>query len=313
VYGNLCDVPGVRVGHATDTEGLTGCTVVLFDRPVVGGVDVRGSSPGTRETDLLDPVAKVEEVHAFLLTGGSAFGLAAADGVMRYLEEQDVGYDTYIARVPLVPSAVIFDLAIGSAQACPDGQMGYAAASSAISGDFEQGNAGVGTGATVGKTLGIERAMKSGVGSVSIERGELVIGALAAVNPVGDVRNTAGRIVAGPRLRDGSFGDSVGLLAEAAGRVRRGENTTLAVVATNARLTKSGVNKVACMAQDGLARAVHPAHTTFDGDTVFAATTGGVEAPLDLVGAYAARTVQESIVRAARSSRSAGGVPGLAN
>lgn len=312
MYGNLCDVPGVRVGHATDTEGLTGCTVVLFDRPVVGGVDVRGSSPGTRETDLLDPVAKVEEVHAFLLTGGSAFGLAAADGVMRYLEEQDVGHDTSIARVPLVPSAVIFDLAIGSPQTRPDSQMGYAAASSAVPGDFEQGNAGAGTGATVGKILGIERAMKSGVGSVSIERDGLVVGALAAVNPVGDVRDAGGRIVAGPHLEDGSLGDSVGLLAEAAGRVRRGENTTLAVVVTNARLTKAGVSKVALMAQDGLARTIHPAHTTFDGDTVFAAATGEVKAPLDLIGAYAAQAVQNSIISAARSARSVGGIPGLA-
>jgi L-aminopeptidase/D-esterase-like protein len=311
VLDNLCDVPGVLVGHATDREGLTGCTAVLFEEPyAVVGVDVRGSSPGTRETDRLGPTGTVRRTHALLLTGGSAFGLAAAEGVVRFLEERGVGLDVGVARIPLVSAAVLFDLVVGSPEARPDPVMGYEAARSAKSGDFAQGSVGAGTGATVGKVLGMERAMKGGVGSASVAvGGDLVVGALAAVNAFGEVRDPeSGEILAGPRQDDGTLGDTVRLLPEAVSRMRWAENTTLGIVATNADLSKNGANKVAQMAHDGLARVVHPVHTTVDGDVVFAASAGGVEAATDVVGAWGARVMQEAILRAVRAAE---GVPGI--
>ncbi|MBA2440982.1 MAG: P1 family peptidase [Rubrobacter sp.] len=312
--GNICDVPGVRVGHAADGEGITGCTAVLFDSPAVVGVDVRGSAPGTRETDLLDPVAWVEETHALLFTGGSAFGLAAASGVVDLLEERGVGYDTRAARIPLVPAAVIYDLAIGSTAARPDAAMGYRAAAAAESDDFPRGTAGVGTGATVGKILGMERAMKGGLGSASVQLpGGTVVAALAAVNAFGDVRDPqTGRILAGPRLEDGTPGDSLELMMDAMARFGWGESTTLGLVATNARLTKPGVTRISRMAQDGLARTVYPAHTSVDGDTVFAASVPAgdeVTAFADVVGAWGARAMQEAVLDAVRSAEPLGGVP----
>jgi L-aminopeptidase/D-esterase-like protein len=311
VLDNLCDVPGVLVGHVTDREGLTGCTVVLFEEPyAVVGVDVRGSSPGTRETDRLGPTGTVRRTHALLLTGGSAFGLAAAEGVVRFLEERGVGLDVGVARIPLVSAAVLFDLVVGSPEARPDPVMGYEAAKSAKSGDFAQGSVGVGTGATVGKVLGMERSMKGGVGSASVGvGGDLVVGALAAVNAFGEVRDPeSGRTLAGPRQDDGTLGDTVRLLPEAVSRMRWAENTTLGIVATNADLSKNGANKIAQMAHDGLARVVHPVHTTVDGDVVFAASVGGVEAATDVVGAWGARVMQEAILRAVRAAE---GVPGI--
>ena len=317
MFGNLCDVPGVLVGHTTDLIGLTGCTAVLFGGAgAVVGVDVRGSSPGTRETDLLNPIGRVEEAHALLLTGGSAFGLAAASGVVHYLEENGIGYDVRVARIPLVPAAVIFDLAVGDPDARPDAGMGYEAAAAAQSGDFEQGSVGAGTGATVGKVFGITRAMKGGLGSASVTLpGGLVVGALVVVNAFGDVRDpSTGVILAGPRYEDGTPADSVEHFMEAAPFVRWGENTTLGIVATNARLTKPGATKVAQMAHDGLARVVYPVHTSLDGDTIFAASIGGspggslhAAAP-DVVGAWGARVVAEAVVRAVRLAR---GTPDL--
>ena len=310
---NLCDVPGVLVGHATDTEGATGCTAVLFENPegAVVGVDVRGSSPGTRETDRLGPVGAVRPTHGLLLTGGSAFGLAAADGVVRFLEEKGVGLDVGVARIPLVSAAVLFDVVVGDPAVRPDAEMGYRAASSATEGDFAQGSVGAGTGATVGKVLGMDRAMKGGLGSASVRlEGGLVVGALAAVNAFGEVRDPwTRRVIAGPRLDDGTLGDTVELLPEAAARLRWGENTTLGIVATNARLTKPQVNKVAQMAHDGLARAIYPVHTTVDGDVVFAASTGEVETVPDVVGAWGARVIEESIVRAVRAAEGMYGIP----
>jgi len=314
VLDNLCDVPGVLVGHATDLEGITGCTVVLFEGPngAVVGVDVRGSSPGTRETDRLGPVGAVRPTHALLLTGGSAFGLAAADGVVRFLEERGVGLDVGVARIPLVSAAVIFDLVAGDPAARPGSAMGYEAASAAARGDFAQGSVGAGTGATVGKVLGMERAMKGGVGSASVSlEGGLVVGALAAVNAFGDVRDERGAALAGPRLEDGTLGDTVKLLPEAAARMRWGENTTLGIVATNAGLTKPQANKVAQMAHDGLARAIEPVHTTVDGDVVFAASVGALDAVVDVVGAWGARAMQEAILRAVRSAKGVPGIPSL--
>jgi L-aminopeptidase/D-esterase-like protein len=313
VFDNLCDVPGVLVGHATDLDGITGCTAVLFDGPegAVVAVDVRGSSPGTRETDRLDPVGTVHPTHALLLTGGSAFGLAAADGVVRFLEENGVGLDVGVARIPLVSAAVLFDIVVGDPASRPDAAMGYEAASSAKSGDFAQGTVGAGTGASVGKVLGMERAMKGGIGSASVEPQDgLVVGALAAVNAFGEVRDPhTGKVLAGPRLEDGTLGNTVELLPEAAARLRWGENTTLGIVATNARLTKPQVNKVAQMAHDGLARAVYPVHTTVDGDVVFAASTGGVEAAPDVVGSWGARVLEEAIVRAVLAAEGVAGLP----
>ncbi|WP_041329050.1 P1 family peptidase [Rubrobacter xylanophilus] len=306
----MCDVPGVLVGHATDPEGLTGCTAVLFERPAVVGVDVRGSSPGTRETDRLAPTASVRHTHALLLTGGSAFGLAAAEGVVRFLEERGVGLDVGFARIPLVSAAVLFDLAVGSPAARPGPGMGYEAAAAASADPPAQGNAGAGTGATVGKVLGPERAMKGGVGSASVRlEGGLVVGALVAVNAFGDVRDPhTGRIIAGPRLEDDSPGDTVELLQRAASRLSW-ENTTLGVVATNARLSKAQAAKVAQLAHHGLVRTIHPVHSTVDGDLVFAASVGGeVDAATDVVGAWAARVVAESVLRAVREAK---GVPGI--
>jgi L-aminopeptidase/D-esterase-like protein len=313
VLDNLCDVPGVLVGHATDREGLTGCTAVLFEEPAVVGVDVRGSSPGTRETDRLAPMGTVRRTHALLLTGGSAFGLAAAEGVVRYLEEKGVGLDVGVARIPLVSAAVLFDLLTGSPAVRPGPEMGYEAAASAKSWYFPQGNVGAGTGATVGKVLGMERAMKGGLGSASVRLdGGLVVAALVAVNAFGDIRDPeTGRILAGPRLEDGTLGDTVELLPEAASRLRWTENTTLGIVATNASLSKNGANKVAQMAHHGLARVVHPVHTTVDGDVIFAASVGAVDAPTDIVGAWAGRVMQEAILRAVRAAEGVPGIPSL--
>jgi len=310
---NLCDVPGVLVGHATDEHGTTGCTAVLFDNPAgaIVGVDVRGSSPGTRETDRLGPIGAVRPTHGLLLTGGSAFGLAAADGVVRFLEEKGVGLDVGVARIPLVSAAVLFDVVVGDPSVRPNAEMGYRAASSATAGDFAQGSVGAGAGATVGKVLGMDRAMKGGIGSASVHLEDgLVVGALAAVNAFGEVRDPWTRkVIAGPRLEDGTLGDTVELLSEASDRLRWGENTTLGIVATNARLSKPQVNKVAQMAHDGLARTVYPVHTTVDGDVVFAAGTGEVEAAPDVVGAWGARVIEEAIIHAVLAAKGSNGIP----
>jgi len=316
VFDNLCDVPGVLVGHATDPEALTGCTAILFEEPAVVGVDVRGSSPGTRETDRLGPHGTVRRTHAILLTGGSAFGLAAAEGVVRYLEENDIGLDIGVTRIPLVSAAVLFDLVVGDPTVRPGPEMGYDAASSAKSEEFAQGSVGAGTGATVGKVLGLERAMKGGVGSASSASvrldGGLVVGALAAVNAFGDIRDPkTGHVIAGPRQEDGTLGDTVELLPEAAARMGWGEYTTLGIVATNARLSKAGANKVAQMAHDGFARAVQPVHTTVDGDVAFAASVGKVEAATDVVGAWGARLMQEAILRGVRAAEGVPRIPSL--
>jgi L-aminopeptidase/D-esterase-like protein len=314
VLYNLCDVPGVLVGHATNREGLTGCTAVLFEDPyAVVGVDVRGSSPGTRETDRLGPTGTMRRTHALLLTGGSAFGLAATEGVVRFLEESGAGLDVGVSRIPLVSAAVLFDLMVGSHSARPNHEMGYEAAASAKSGDFAQGSVGAGTGATVGNVLGMERAMKGGLGSASVElHGGLVVGALAAVNAFGGVRDPdSAKIIAGPRMDDGTLGDTVDLLPEAASRMRWGEDTTLGIVATNAALSKTQAAKVAQMTHDGLARAIEPVHTTVDGDVVFAASVGGVDAPTDVVGAWGARVMQEAILRAVWAAESAPGIPSV--
>ena len=274
----LTAVPGIKVGHATDPVGLTGCTVVLCEAGAVGGVDQRGGAPGTRETDLLRPMHLVQKVHGVMLAGGSAFGLAAADGVMRYLAERGIGVKAGPARVPIVPAAILFDLAVGSADARPDAEMGYAACLAASDEAVAQGNVGAGTGCSAGKLLGARHATKTGIGSAAIELGGgLVVAALIAVNPFGDVVDEAGRIIAGTRpLRGEGYADTLALLRGMTGRLalRIAGATVIGVVATNARLDKEQVNKVAQMAQDGLARTIRPAHTLFDGDTLFALATG---------------------------------------
>ncbi len=313
--GGLTAVAGLKVGHFTDTRRPTGCTVVLAEAGAVCGVDVRGGAPGTRETDLLSPVDTVEKVHAVVLSGGSAFGLDTATGVMRWLEEKKIGFAVGAARVPIVPAAVLFDLGLGDWTIRPDATAGYAAARAASAADAQEGNVGAGAGATVGKLLGPARAMKSGLGSASVRLPKgLVVAALVAVNAFGDVIDPAnGRILAGARGADGrSFAGTMKMLLEgyAPGAALPGENTTIGVVATNAALTKAQATKVAQMAHDGLARTIAPVHTPWDGDTLFAMSTGSEEVPGGplVVGALAAEVVARAVLRAVRASR---GLPGL--
>ncbi len=313
-HNAITDVPKIRVGHVTDIEAMTGCTVVLCPpRGAVGGVDQRGGAPGTRETDLLRPMHLVERVHAVLLAGGSAFGLDAAGGVVRWLEERGVGFNTGVARVPIVPAAILFDLAVGKADVRPDAAMGYAACKAAHSGPLLEGSVGAGTGCTVGKVLGPGRASKSGLGTASVNLGGgLVVGAVVAVNAFGDVVDPhTGEILAGVRSSNGEKQPGTlelikGLVGKTALHLAGRSHTVIGVVATNARLTKEETNKVAQMAHDGLARAVRPAHTMFDGDTIFALATGRKRADVNLVGAYAAEVVSTSIVRAVQAVQEGG-------
>lgn len=310
----ITDVEGILVGHVSDFEGLTGCTAILCGEGAVGGVDVRGSASGTRELDALGPLHLVEKVHGLLLAGGSAFGLEAAAGLMQYLEEQGIGFDVGVTKVPIVPAAILFDLHVGDPRRRPDRAMGYQAASNASSGPVEEGSVGAGTGATVGKLFGVRYAMKGGIGTASVKlAGGLIVGALVAVNAFGDVLDPAiGRILAGARdPKDGKrLPGSVSLMK--AGVERKGfagENTTLTVVATNAILTKVETTKVAQMGHDGLARTIAPVHTTLDGDVVFALATGKLPGDVNAVGLAAAEAVAESIVRAIKKARSLGGIP----
>ncbi len=306
----LTDIEGLQVGHAQDLVALTGCTVVLCPEGAVAGVDVRGSAPGTRETDLLRPMNLVEKVHAVVLAGGSAYGLDAASGVMRYLEERGVGFDVGVGVVPIVPAAVLFDLTIGDPHLRPDAEMGYRACLAASDGPVAEGNVGAGTGATVGKLLGPAQATKSGLGSASLELGGgLKVAALVAVNAFGDVLDPeSGRILAGTRGPDGFLDTAKSMLS--ASRVGGfGDNTTIGVVATNAHLTVEGTNKVAQMAHDGLARTISPIHTMLDGDTIFALATGEVAADVNVVGTAAARVMAMAVNRAVLKAVAAGGLP----
>ena len=324
---SLTDVRGIEVGHAQDDSALTGCTVILSRKGAVAGVDVRGGAPGTRETDLLNPINLVDKVHAVMLAGGSAFGLDAASGVMRYLEEREIGFNTGVAKVPIVPAAILFDLNVGRADVRPDLEMGYRACLAASSKVVAEGNVGAGTGASVGKLIGAKQAMKSGLGSASISIGSgVVVGALAAVNTFGDVVDPkTGEIVAGLRSTKvgplqigapGYFADTLQMMKTFLGKTVLGfatrTNTLLGVVAVNATLTKPEMTKVAQMAQDGIARSTRPAHTMLDGDTVFALATGGKKVDVSTIGAFAAEALAQAIVRAARAAHSAGGLPGAA-
>jgi L-aminopeptidase/D-esterase-like protein len=298
------DIPGVQLGHAQNFEAQTGCSVVLTTDGAVCGVDQRGGAPGTRETDLLRPMHLVEKVHAVLLTGGSAFGLAAADGVVQWLEEHGIGFDVQLARVPIVPAAVLFDLAVGRADVRPDAVMGYAACQAAVSDEngSEVGSIGAGTGAMVGHVLGPQGRMKGGLGTEVIDLGDgLLVGALFAVNCFGDVIDpTSGQILAGARkLPENQFVDTMQVLKQGVSGFSRQGNTVIGVVATNATLPKEAANKVAQMAHDGLARTIRPAHTMFDGDTIFALATGQHSAnDVNLIGAFAAEATAQAIVNA---------------
>jgi L-aminopeptidase/D-esterase-like protein len=310
-HRGITAVGGIRVGHATDAGAQTGCTVILCPGGVVAGVDVSGGAPATRETDLLRAGMLVERVHAVLLTGGSAFGLAAADGVMRYLEERSVGFDAGVARVPIVPAAALFDLAVGRADVRPGPEMGYQACLAAGDGPVEEGAVGAGAGATVGRLLAAG-AMRGGIGTAALDLpGGVVVGALAAVNAFGDVRDEhTGAIIAGAREPDGAFVDTARMLLEREEELEfhaLQNHTTLVVVATNAVLTKAEANRLAQLAQDGVARVVSPAHTMFDGDIIFALSTGQAVSNLLALGAAAAATVAQAITRAVRISNGLGG------
>jgi L-aminopeptidase/D-esterase-like protein len=312
----LTAVPGLKVGHHTLSERPTGCTVVIAEKGATAGVDVRGSAPGTRDTDLLAPTATVEQVHGILLSGGSAFGLEAAGGVMRYLEERGVGFRFGGTVVPIVPAAILFDLGIGDPKIRPTADCGFRAASAASDGPVAEGNVGAGAGATVGKMGGRDRAMKGGIGSAAITLPNgLVVAALVAVNARGDVIDpSTGRVVAGMRTEDGRG------LADVRRRLRSGQlelplpeplqNTTIGVVATNATLTKTQATRIAQLAHDGLARAIVPAHTSADGDAIFALATGVRAGPddLDTIGSLAADAMAEAILRAVRAAT---GIPGF--
>jgi L-aminopeptidase/D-esterase-like protein len=310
-HSSITDVPGIRVGHVTNKEALTGCTVVLCPKKgAIGGVDQRGGAPGTRETDLLRPMHMVDRVHAVLLAGGSAYGLDAAGGVMRWLEEQGIGFDARVATVPIVPAAILFDLDVGDASVRPDAAMGYAACEvaavwQASDGPVAEGGVGAGTGCTVGKIMGLDRAAKGGIGMASADLGGgLVVGAIVAVNAFGDVVDPdTGQILAGARPQRGEgFADTLATMKGMVGNTRlrfaSRSNTVIGVVATNGKLSKEEANKVAQMAHDGLARAIRPAHTMFDGDTIFALAMGKKGADVNLVGAFAAEVVAQAIVRA---------------
>ena len=312
----LTAVPGIKVGHFTLTERPTGCTVILTEAGAVAGVDVRGSAPGTIETDLLNPLNLVQEVHAVFLSGGSAFGLDVATGVRKYLFEKKIGFDTRVAKVPIVPGAILYDLNVGGRpEIWPTADCGYRAAAEASNGPVGEGNVGAGAGATVGKS-GTGGAMKGGVGTASIVMSDgLIVAALVAVNAVGDIIDpSTGTVVAGARTADGKgLADARKLLR--AGRLqeaRPGQNTTIGVVATNARLTKTQATKMAQMAHDGYARTIYPAHTMGDGDAIFALATGtqpAGETDVSRIGALGAEMMADAILRAVRQATSIPGYP----
>ncbi|HWI47379.1 MAG TPA: P1 family peptidase [Rummeliibacillus sp.] len=312
-FGNITDVPGIKVGNVENLEALTGCTIILSEEGAVCGVDVRGSAPGTRETDSLDPINQIDKVHGICLSGGSAYGLDAASGVMQFLEEKGFGLDTGLVKVPIVPGAVLFDLLVGNPHIRPDKQMGYDAAKKADKGVFPFGNVGAGCGATVGKLAGIEHCMKGGLGSASIElQNGLIAGALVAVNAVGDVRNPKTQeILAGPyEPSTGKVMDSIEYMLEhITSAAIPGTNTTIGVVAINAKLTKSEAKKVAQITQNALARTIYPVHTMADGDTIFALGTGDRSYPVDYIASIVASAMEQAILTAITSAEEVEGIP----
>lgn len=313
---SIIDVSGIKVGHFTDSRSLTGCTVILTMEGAVAGVDVRGAAPGTRETDLLDPKNLVQQVHGILLSGGSAFGLDAATGVMKFLEERGIGYDTGVTKVPIVPAAILFDLTVGDGKIRPDAVAGYQACKNASDKLVKEGNVGAGAGATVGKLFGMSRAMKSGIGTASIKLPVgITVGAIIAVNAVGDVFEPSnGKLLAGARSLDGKklLGTMEAIVrGEDLPPLLGGTNTTIGVVAINVKLDKAQCQKIAQMAHDGLARTINPVHTMYDGDTIFALSTGKSteNVNVSLLGALAAEAVAQAVIRAVKAAESIAGLP----
>lgn len=312
----LTAVEGIKVGHYTLTERPTGCTVILVDGDAVGGVSQRGGAPGTRETDLLNPLNMVDKVNAVVLAGGSAFGLEAATGTVRWLEEHNIGWPAGPSRVPIVPAAILFDLGVGeNPKIRPTADCGYKAAKAATTGPVQEGTVGAGAGATVGKLGGGARSTKSGLGTASIRLPNgLVVAAIVAVNAVGDIIDPAtGKVVAGVRNPDGTFADARRILRSGASAQppRAGENTTIGLVATNAKLSKSQVTRMALMADDGYARAISPSHTNGDGDTIFSLATGRWSGTADItvIGALAAEAMADAVVRAGTQATGVAGIP----
>ena len=307
-------VPGLRTGHAQDYAGVTGCTVLLADTDMAAAVDVRGGGPASRETELLSPVASCERIHALVLSGGSAFGLGCADGVMRYLEERGRGFDTGFARVPLVCASCLYDLEIGDAQARPSAEMGYAACLDAEHNRSSCGNVGAGTGCTVGKLGGVETMMKSGLGCYAVRIGDIMLGAVVAVNALGDIFDLdSGKRIAGMLTPDRTgFADSEQALfrtcAERADNLFTG-NTTIGAVVTNAAFSKSQLKKIAAMAHNGLARTIRPVHTSADGDSIYALSTGSLRANLDAVGTLAAHVMGKAVNAAVRAAEGTADCP----
>ncbi|KEI12313.1 peptidase [Clostridium novyi B str. ATCC 27606] len=305
---NITDIEGIRIGHSQKLHGPTGCTVILCEKGAVGGVDVRGGAPGTRETDLLNPMNMVNKIHAILLTGGSAFGLDAASGIMEYLEERNVGFDVGVTKVPIVCGAALFDLSIGNYKIRPDKDMGYEACLNASNKKPMEGNVGAGTGATVGKVLGEEYAMKGGFGSYTLKVGELIVGAVVAVNCFGDViEPKTGNVIAGVLNKDKyGFRSTENIMISKYDNDKNlfNGNTTIGAIVTNAILTKGEANKVASMAHNGYARSIYPVHTMYDGDTIFVMATGSVKADVNVVGLLASKVMEKAIVRAIKKANS---------
>ncbi|GAB6150940.1 peptidase [Clostridium novyi A str. BKT29909] len=304
----ITDIRGIKIGHAQNFDGPTGCTVILCEKGAVAGVDVRGGAPGTRETDLLNPLNMMEKIQAILLTGGSAFGLDAASGVMKYLEEKGFGFDVGVTKVPIVCGAALFDLVVGDHTIRPDKDMGYEACLNATSDEALEGSVGAGTGATVGKVLGREYAMKGGLGTYAVQEGDLMVGAIVAVNCLGDVIDSkTGDVVAGI-LNEDKFGfrntEQIMISKYSDNKNAFNGNTTIGAIVTNAKLTKSEINKVASMAHNGYARSIYPVHTMYDGDTIFSMATGEVSADVNVVGLLAARVMEKAIVNGVKKAKS---------
>ena len=315
--GSITRVPGIEVGHFTDTRRPTGCTVILAREGAVGGVDVRGAAPGTRETDLLDPSNLVEKVHGIMLAGGSSWGLDAASGAVRWLEERGIGFDVVVGRLPLVPSAVLFDLLVGDMRVRPDAAAGYAACEAASRADPAEGNVGAGTGAAVGKIFGIHNAMKGGIGTASVTVDGVTVGALIACNALGDVIDPdTAQVIAGARTDDGRHLRDTRralLRGEAPKPLLAGTNTTIGVIATDATITKAQAHRLAVAAHDGLARSINPVHTMSDGDTLFTLGTGvsGKNPGMMVLSTMAAEATAIATARAVRAARSITTVEGL--
>ena len=301
--GYITDVEGIKVGHRDSTEGMTGCTVVICEKGATGGVDVRGSAPGTRETDLFKAEKMVDKVHAVVLAGGSAYGLDASSGVMKFLEEKDIGFDVGVTKVPIVASAVLFDLNVGNFKIRPDNEMGYSAALTASENEDRQGNIGAGMGATVGKILGPKNAMKSGLGSASIKLGHLVVAALVCVNSFGDIYENGTQIAGVYDYKNNKMLNTIDIMKGDEININFPmRNTTIGIIATNAILTKAEGNKIAEMAHNGYARSINPVHTMLDGDTIFTMGTNMISSDVNLVGTLAAEVMSKAITNGIKNA-----------